>query len=58
MLHSREDKFSPPERAKKMYDKCTAKKKLVRFDRGAHSRVRINNPESYDGAIEDFIRSL
>lgn len=58
MLHSREDLFSPPEDAQKMFDICTAQKKLVWFDRGAHSRVRINNTESYDAAIGDFIRSL
>ena len=58
MLHSREDLFSPPANAEQMYEKCKAPKKLVWFEHGAHSRVRINNVESYDAAIGEFVRGL
>ncbi len=57
-LHSREDKYSLPEKAQLLYDKCTAPKRLVWFDKGAHSRIRINNTEKYDGAIVDFLATL
>ena len=58
MLHSREDLFSPPKKAEEMYGLCRAQKKLVWFEHGAHSRVRINNKESYDAAIGEFVREL
>ena len=58
MLHSREDLFSKPDKAQELYDKCFAPKKLVWFDHGAHSRVRINNTEAYDEAIVEFVRGL
>lgn len=56
MLHSREDLYSLPSAAEELYEKCGAKKKrIVWFDRGAHSMIRINNTESYDAAIKDFL---
>ena len=55
MIHSKEDKFSLPEKAQELYDKCNAPKKLVWFDKGAHSHIRINNEEKYDQTIKDFI---
>ncbi len=57
-LHSREDQFSLPEKAQELYDKCTAPKRIVWFDRGAHSRIRINTPEPYDEAIRQFLAEL
>ncbi|MBQ2528741.1 MAG: hypothetical protein II547_00660 [Treponema sp.] len=54
-LYSREDKFSLPAEAERLYEKCTSRKKIVWFDRGAHSHVRINNMERYDSAICEFI---
>lgn len=54
-LHSKEDVFSVPEKALLLYNDCQAPKKLVWFDKGAHSRLRINSPEKYDGAIEEFL---
>ena len=53
-LHSREDQFSSPALAQKLYDDCNAEKRLVWFDHGGHSRIRINNREAYDRAILDF----
>lgn len=58
MLHSREDEFSLPDKAQELYDACTAPKELVWFDRGAHSRIRINNHEAYDEAIIRFMDGL
>lgn len=54
-LHSREDRFSLPEYADLLYEKCTAPKKLCWFPKGAHSRIRITSPESYDEAITAFL---
>ena len=56
MLHSREDIFSVPEKAQELYDLCPSEnKRMVWFDRGRHSRVRLNNPEAYDAAVIDFV---
>ena len=42
-----------------MYDSCPSeKKRIVWFDKGDHSRVRINNPEQYDQAIMAFAESI
>lgn len=55
-LHSKKDKFSKPEQAEKLIKKCKNKdKKLVWFDEGGHSHVRINNKEKYDGEIVKFL---
>ncbi len=55
-LYSKEDKFSLPEKAQILYDKCKSDKQLVWFDKGAHSHIRINNKEAYDEAIQKFIQ--
>ncbi len=58
-VHSREDGFSLPEKAQQLYDKCGSSAKKIRFfDHGAHSRVRINDPEGYDRAVMDFVASV
>ncbi len=54
-LHSKKDQYSLPEKTEIMYNKCTAPKKIVWFDSGAHSRIRINNTEKYDDAVESFL---
>lgn len=54
-LYGRQDIFSIPEKSRKLFDACTAEdKKLVWFDEGGHSHLRINNTEKYDNAIIDF----
>ena len=53
-LHGREDIYSLPEKAEKLYELCPSKKKLVWFPTGGHSRLRINHPQQYDQAIIDF----
>ncbi|MBQ3331054.1 MAG: alpha/beta hydrolase [Ruminococcus sp.] len=57
-IHSREDVFSLPEEVQRVYDRCQSEKKLVWFDKGAHSRVRINAPERYDETVIDFFNHL
>jgi alpha-beta hydrolase superfamily lysophospholipase len=58
MLHSKIDKFSIPQEAQETFDKMTnsPNKKLVWFDKGAHSHIRINNQEKYDNEIVEFLR--
>lgn len=56
MLHSREDTYSLPSQGQWLYDHCSSeRKKLVWFDKGAHSRIRPNNKEKYDNEIIRFI---
>ena len=59
MLHSREDPYSLPENAQKLYDSCPSKeKRLVWFPHGGHSRIRIVDCEGYDGAIRAFLTDM
>ena len=56
-LYSKEDKFSLPPKSEILYEKCGSKnKKIVWFDHGAHSHIRINNLEKYDNSIKEFIK--
>ena len=57
-LHSREDPYSTPDQAEYLYAHCTAPKKLVFFDHGGHSRIRINDTDRYDQALIDFLAEL
>lgn len=58
MLHSKEDQYSLPEKAEKLFEACCSReKKLVWFDTGAHSRIRIHtkeNQEKYDEEVRLF----
>lgn len=56
MIHSKEDIFSLPKYASYLYDLCKSDKKLVWFDKGAHSHIRINNQERYDEEIKTFLK--
>ena len=58
MLFGRQDQFSLPEKSRMLYEMCPSRKQVVWFERGAHSHLRINAPEQYDGAIGDFVRTL
>lgn len=50
------DKFSLPEKTKELFEKSgSVDKKLVWFDKGAHSHVRINNEEKYNATVQEFI---
>lgn len=56
-LYSKEDKFSLPAKSEILFEKCKSNgKKIVWFDHGAHSHIRINNMEKYDNSITDFIK--
>lgn len=56
MIHSKEDKYSLPSEAQKLYDKCPCEQKaLVWFEHGKHSKLRILDPEYYDNAIREFM---
>ena len=57
-LYSREDTYSTPDQAEYLYAHCHAPKKLVWFDHGAHSRIRINDTEAYDAVVADFLAKL
>ena len=56
-IYSKEDIYSLPEKGKLLYDTCQSEKKLVWFEKGGHSRVRINNQEKYDNTIMEFLRN-
>lgn len=56
MLHSKEDPYSVPKNAQKLYDLCPSKqKKLVWFDHGGHSMLRITDTVKYDASIQEFL---
>ncbi|MBO4320620.1 MAG: alpha/beta hydrolase [Treponema sp.] len=55
-LYSKEDLFSRPDEAQRLYDACVAPKKIVWFDKGNHSHIRINNREKYDESIRTFLK--
>lgn len=62
MLHSKEDRFSLPARAEALFESAgSEKKRLVWFDHGAHSRIRIHTPENrakYDAAVKEFVSEV
>ena len=58
MLYSREDTYSTPDQAEYLYAHCSAPKKLVWFPHGAHSRIRINDTESYDRTLVSYLEGL
>lgn len=56
MLHSKEDLYSLPSEAQKLYEKsASVRKELVWFEKGAHSQLRNADKERYDGAIREFL---
>lgn len=55
-IYSKEDIYSLPEKGQLLYDTCQCKKKLVWFDKGAHSKVRINNQEKYDNTVVEYLK--
>ena len=62
MLHSREDIYSLPEIAVKLYESIPAgKKQLIWFDTGFHSMIRSwteENREKYDRVIAEFLKDI
>lgn len=58
MLHSKEDRYSTPDNAQRLYDLAgTADKRLVWFEHGRHSMLRITDTELYDSSIAVFVAS-
>jgi len=56
MIQSKEDNYSTPENAQKLFDKCPSKNKTISWhERGAHSMLRPTDTERYDNAIKKFI---
>lgn len=54
-LYGECDIFSIPKKSRQLFKACAARdKKLVWFDKGGHSHLRINNTEKYDNAIVEF----
>lgn len=52
------DIFSIPQKSRELFAACVSKdKKLVWFEKGGHSHLRINNTQQYDQAIIDFFAS-
>lgn len=62
MLHSREDIYSLPDKAERLYASLTTEtREMVWFETGAHSRIRVHSAENrarYDAAISDFLTKL
>lgn len=56
-LYGEKDIFSIPEKSRQLFAACSSQdKKLVWFDKGGHSHLRINNTEKYDHAIMEFFK--
>lgn len=53
-IYSKEDTYST--HGQLLFDTCSAPKRLVWFDHGVHSHVRINAPEKYDSTIQEFLK--
>ncbi|MBE5817981.1 MAG: alpha/beta hydrolase [Clostridiales bacterium] len=59
MIHSKEDLYSTPEYAEKLYDKAGSKfKRLVWFEHGRHSMLRIKDTDLYDTSITEFLAEI
>lgn len=59
MLHSKEDTYSTPQFAQKLYDLCGSEnKQLEWFPKGGHSLLRITDTAHYDTAIKTFLANL
>ncbi|MBE5939515.1 MAG: alpha/beta hydrolase [Lachnospiraceae bacterium] len=59
MIQGREDVFSLPEKAVTLYEKCGSEhKKLVWFEKGEHSMLKINDEAGYNKAISEFLLEL
>ena len=56
-LYGKEDIFSIPKKSQLLFEKCGSEHKVIHwFEHGAHSRIRLVNPEEYDTAIINFVK--
>ena len=59
MLQSKADPYSTWENAIKLYDHCPSQdKKLVLYEKGGHSLLRVTDTEAYDSEISAFLQKL
>ncbi len=61
MLHGDADIYSVPKKAEELFAKAgtdEANKRLVWFDKGRHSRLRLQHTEQYDNAIKSFLTEV
>ena len=61
MLHGTADLYSLPEKAVELYEKAGSaegEKRLVWFENGRHSRLRLMDRERYDSAVEAFLSEV
>ena len=59
MIHSRADKYSLPTSAVTLYEKAGSEnKRICWFEKGEHSKLRIEDTERYDGAIKEFLKEI
>lgn len=55
-IHTKADKYSLPENAEMMFNKCSSEqKKFVWFTEGSHSHIRNNATEKYDKVVKEFL---
>ncbi len=58
-LNGKEDRFSLPHKSQKLFSLCASeKKRLVWFEKGSHSHLRLNNVAQYDSSIAEFIEDV
>lgn len=55
MLYSKEDTYSTPEFAVKLFNLVKSEKEFVWFEHGAHSMLRYNDSKKYDDSIRAFL---
>ena len=59
MIHGREDVFSLPAKAEKLFKSSpSTHKKLVWFEKGMHSHLKIVAPEKYDATVGEFLKEF
>ncbi len=59
MIHGRQDVFSLPKKAEQLYELAASKnKKLVWFDEGMHSHLKIRAQDRYDEVVGEFLKGL
>lgn len=59
MLHSKEDLYSRPSEAQRLYDKCGSQRKTLHwFPTGKHSQLRYTHTAEYDAAIQRFLDEI
>ena len=59
MIQSKKDPYSTADKAKELYERCASReKKLVLYEEGGHSLLRITDTPTYDREIQAFLSRL